>query len=76
MIFTVFSWLKVSPKNHGRCFVSLNRKPVQIMKSFFTVFVHGGMVREIKIKSKMRKAFYYKIFCSQKQKNNSSLLLF
>ena len=38
-------------KNHGRCFVSLNGKPVQIMKSFFTVFVHSGMVRENKIKN-------------------------
>ena len=68
--------LKLSPKNHERCFVNLNAKPVQIMKSCFTVVVHGEMLREKNtVKSKMRKAFYNKTFCPPKKKINSSLLL-
>ena len=47
------------------------------MNPCFTIFVLGGMFREKKIiKSKMRKAFYNKIFCPPSQKKiNSALLL-
>ena len=48
MIFTVFSWLKRSSKNHERCSLSLNAKPVQIM-NVASVVVHGRMFREKKI---------------------------
>ena len=58
---------KTFTKYHERCFVSLNGKPVQIVKCCFSVIVHSGMLRENKIKSKMRKAFCYKIFCSPKK---------
>ena len=62
--FYSFFMTKVSQKNHERCSVkSSNAKPVQTMKSCFTVIVHGGMMKEKKItKSKIRKAFYKKIF--------------
>ena len=42
---------KTFTKNHERCFVSLNGKPVQIVKSCFSVVVHSGMLRENKIKN-------------------------
>ena len=68
--FDVWIRSKTFTKNHERCSVSLNAKPVQIMKSCFTVVVHGGMLREKKIiKSKMRKAFYNKIFCLPKKES-------
>ena len=57
--------------NHDRCSVkNSNAKPLQVIKSCFTVVVHVGLLREKKlIKSNMRKAFYNKIFFVPKKKN-------
>ena len=57
--------------NNDRCSVNnSNAKPLQVIKSCFTVVVHVGLLREKKlIKSNMRKAFYNKIFFVPKKKN-------